>query len=146
MPIFAGTKGGSKSKINIREVMCWIENAITEYRAQSKATDKDRVYVTMEAVHAMPGQGVTSMFSFGESFGMLQAMTICCGWTLQLCTPQAWKASVLAGTAKDKTAAIIHVDRVFPNLNINIGKKKVIMHDGVADAVCIAEYGAKLAR
>lgn len=146
MPIFPGVKGGSKSKINIREVMAWVKRTIDEYQAQSKALDKDKVFVTMEAVHAMPGQGVTSMFGFGESYGMLQAMTICCGWTLQLVTPQAWKAKILAGTPKDKTAAIQHVDRVYPSLNINVGTKKVIYHDGVADAVCLAEYGATIAR
>ena len=146
MPIFPGVKGGSKSKINIRETMAWIKRAIETYQAQSKASDKDKVFVTMESVHAMPGQGVSSMFSFGETYGLLQAMTICCGCTLQLVTPQAWKAPILAGTPKDKTAAIQHVDRVYPTLNIYTGPRKVSYHDGVADAVCLAEYGAAIAR
>ena len=65
---------------------------------------------------------------------------------IRLVTPQAWKAAILAGTPKDKTAAIQHVDRVYPSLNIDVGTKKVIYHDGVADAVCLAEYGAAIAR
>lgn len=149
MPIFQGTAGGSKSKTDIVAVRDWIVAQQQQYRqilADRGMPDDTVVCVTMEAVHAMPGQGVTSMFNFGMGFGMLQAMTLCQGWRLQLVTPQAWKASILAGTPKDKTAAIEHVRATFPSLDLNVGVRKIKYHDGMADAVCQAEYGAKIAQ
>lgn len=150
MPIFKGTKGGSKSKTDIVGVNNWISDRIMDVTKVSGYQEKGHdilhgeICVTMEAVHAMPGQGVTSMFHFGESYGMLQAMALINGWKLNLVTPQAWKKDILAGTPKDKTAAVQHVRAMYPALDLNVGKKKVIYHDGMADAVCLAEYGTKI--
>lgn len=149
MPIFEGTAGGSKSKTDIVAVRDWILSQWRLYRqtlADRGMPDDATICVTLESVHAMPGQGVTSMFNFGMGFGMLQAMALCEGWRLQLVTPQAWKGSILAGTPKDKTAAIEHVRATFPALDLNVGVRKIKYHDGMADAVCLAEYGAKIAK
>lgn len=95
--------------------------------------------VIIEKVGAMPKQGVTSMFNFGCSWGMLRGM--CAGLFIpyELVTPQAWKKVVLQGTKKDKGSAISYVLRRYPDLNVDGGK----LDDGQADAICLAEYGRR---
>ncbi|MGJ8524158.1 hypothetical protein R84981_002877 [Carnimonas sp. R-84981] len=99
--------------------------------------------VMVEKVGAMPGQGVTSMFNFGVSYGKVLGILESKGIPYRLVTPQAWKKKVLAGTAKDKDAAIGFVSRAFPDVDLTPGRKKK-PHDGMADALCIAEYGRQL--
>ena len=99
--------------------------------------------VVIEKAQAMPGQGVTSMFNYGKGFGLILGVCEALGVPYRLITPQAWKKVVLAGTAKDKHAAINFVRRAYPSVNLTPGRKTK-PHDGMADAVCIAEYGARM--
>ena len=99
--------------------------------------------VIIEKSQAMPGQGVTSMFNYGAGFGRLLGVCEALGIPYRLVTPQAWKKTVLAGTAKDKDAAVAFVRRAYPSIDLTPGRKRV-PHDGMADAVCLAEYGRQL--
>lgn len=99
--------------------------------------------VIIEKVGAMPKQGVTSTFTFGTGYGRLLGVCEALGIPYRLVTPQAWKKTVLAGTAKDKDAAIAFVRRAFPMIDLTPGRKRV-PHDGIADAACLAEYGRQL--
>lgn len=99
--------------------------------------------VIIEKVGAMPKQGVTSTFTFGTGYGRLLGVCEALAIPYRLVTPQAWKKVVLAGTAKDKDAAIAFVKRAFPMVDLTPGRKRV-PHDGIADAVCLAEYGRQL--
>lgn len=105
--------------------------------------DNQPSMVVIEKAQAMPGQGVTSMFNYGKGFGMLLGVCEAMKIPYRLITPQAWKKIVLAGTAKDKDAAVNFVRRAYPSVNLTPGRK-VKPHDGMADAVCIAEYGLRL--
>lgn len=100
-----------------------------------------QVVVSIEKAQAMPGQGVTSMFSYGKGFGALCAVVQCVGLRLELVTPQSWKKHVLAGTPKDKDAAVDYVTRAFPAVSLLASARSRKPHDGIADAVCIAEFG-----
>ena len=140
MPIFEGTKGGSPSKIDIVGVMKWIQSMELAHRMAGGSPCLPTVVIEIQ--RAMPKQGVTSMFHLGESYGLLQGMPLALGWPVKLVQPKAWKAVVLAGTAKDKTAAIEFARSKYPDIDLNVGVRKVIYHDGMADAVCIADYGA----
>ena len=99
--------------------------------------------VFLEKVHAMPGQGVTSMFNFGMGYGMLRGMLVSNELPYQLVTPQAWKKVVLAGLSKEKTESCNYVARKYPEINLMPGRKRTA-DLGIADAVCIAEYGLYL--
>lgn len=96
--------------------------------------------VVIEKVGAMPGQGVKSMFSFGEAYGAVRAIVDAMEIPYMLVTPQAWKKKVLAGTKKEKADAIDYCRRRFPSLDLIPGKCRT-PQDGLADAACIAEYG-----
>ncbi|ASK18406.1 Holliday junction endonuclease [Halomonas sp. N3-2A] len=99
--------------------------------------------VVIEKLGVRPGQsaqsGVTSGTNYGVLLGVIQAL----GYPLRITRPQEWKAKVLKGTKKDKDAAINHVRRAYPGVDLTPGKKRV-PHDGIADAVCIAEFGRQL--
>jgi crossover junction endodeoxyribonuclease RuvC len=99
--------------------------------------------VVIESVHAMPKQGVSSTFTFGRSFGRIETIVEMLRIPHELITPQKWKATVLAGTAKDKAAAIEYVQRRHPDVNL-IQPKCRTPHDGIADAICMADAGLKL--
>jgi len=99
--------------------------------------------VILEKVHAMPKQGVSSTFKFGMGFGLVIGVCEALSIPYRLVTPQAWKKAVLAGTTKDKDAAVSFVRRAYPSIDLTPGRKRV-PHDGMADAVCLAEYGRQL--
>jgi hypothetical protein len=95
----------------------------------------------IEKVHAMPDQGTVSMFRFGYVTGMIRGLIRSMYIPLYEVTPQAWKKEILAGTAKDKQAAIDFCLNTFPNINLFTTPKSRKHHDGMADATCIALYG-----
>lgn len=99
--------------------------------------------VVIEKSGAMPKQGVVSTFSFGKTCGRLEGAIMALGFRLELVTPQAWKRSVLAGTAKDKAAAIAYCCRAFPSVSLLRSERSKKLDDGMADALCIAEYGRR---
>jgi len=89
----------------------------------------------VEAVSAMPGQGVSSMFRFGESLGILKGVL----GTLQIpyimMTPQKWK-KVAGLIKKDKDVSRTLAIQQFPSISDQLSLKK---HVGRSDAIWIAK-------
>ena len=98
----------------------------------------------IEAVGPMPRQGVASTFRFGYGFGLWMGVLAALRIPHQAVAPQAWKRVVLAGTAKDKAAAIAFAARRHPDVSLLATPRSRVPHDGLADAVCLAEYGRRL--
>ena len=102
------------------------------------ATQEARICAVIEQVHAMPGQGVRSVFTFGVGLGvwlgLLAAFTI----PYELVTPQRWKKTMLDGQGKDKDAARFKAQSLFPQIELH--RKK---HEGRADALLIAEFARR---
>jgi len=98
------------------------------------------VRVHIERVSAMPGQGVSSMFRFGEGYGAVQGIVAAHGLPIVFIGPQEWKKPLgLIGADKDyaRTLAI----QTFPELSSQLSRKKDI---GRADAIWICLHtGAK---
>lgn len=99
--------------------------------------------VFIEKVHAMPGQGVTSMFNFGMGYGEIKATVRAIGKDYQLVTPQAWKKKVLEGMdwKGRKQASVEYCQDHFPEISLLRTPRCKKPHDGLSDALCIAEYG-----
>lgn len=97
--------------------------------------------VVIEKQGAMPGQGVVSMFTIGKNYGLL--LGICAQYSVEIVTPQRWKKEVLQGTTKDKNAAIAYCRQSFPDVSLLPNPKCRKPSDGIADALCIAEYGRR---
>ena len=93
-------------------------------------------FITIEDVHAFPGQGVTSMFSFGKSFGQILGIIEALGLRYQLVLPTRWQKLLFSGTAGEpKTRSRLAAHRLWPS---NTSK-----HDGITDALLLAEYGRR---
>ena len=102
-----------------------------------------RPTVVLESVNCRPGQGVSSVFSFGRSLGRIEGVIHSLGLPMEFPTPQRWKKVVLEGTAKDKDAAIAYVKRRWPNAPL-IPEGCRVPHDGRADSICLCEFGRRL--
>ena len=89
-----------------------------------------------------PGQGVASMFKFGMGYGALLGVAAGLSIPVELTTPQRWKGKVLHGTAKDKSAAVAYCRRAFPSVQLVLPRCRN-PHDGMADALCLLEYGRR---
>lgn len=95
---------------------------------------------TLEKVHAMPGQGVSSMFSFGCAYGVIQGVLAAHDIEYTLVPPQRWKKyHELIGSEKD--AARILAKELYPYEEIFNAK---IKGQALADATLIALYGSTL--
>lgn len=103
----------------------------------------------LEKVHAMPKQGVSSMFKFGKVFGAIEAMLVAYQIPYVLPTPQAWQKKVLANIPKDattKTRALKGVQQLYPTLSLLKNSRCRTPHDGIVDAVLLAEYGRMVSK
>jgi crossover junction endodeoxyribonuclease RuvC len=117
-------KIGTATRVNAPALADWIAS-----------TCCTQVYV--EQVHAMPGQGVTSMFNFGHSCGTVMGVLGAMGIPHTLVTPQAWKkAAGLIGT--DKDAARARAIQLWPKWRELDKKGK---GQALADAALIASHG-----
>ena len=95
----------------------------------------------LERVGAMPGQGVTSMFSFGENFGFIQGVLEANGIHYELATPQKWKREF--GVTGDKNSAVSVCHRLFPEVSLLRTPKSRKADDGMAEALLMAEYARR---
>lgn len=97
-----------------------------------------KIFAVVEHVGAMPGQGVTSCFSFGESFGWLQGMLDALGVSYELVRPQKWKKEF--GCTSDKNTSIEAAKRLFPGVSLKRTKRCTKDHDGMSEALLMAEF------
>ncbi len=96
----------------------------------------DEIRVVIEQVSAMPGQGVTSMFNFGQSYGILKGICSAMQLPMFFVRPAKWKKYFnLINSQKDasRTRAI----EIFPYFSIHLSKKK---DSNKADAILIASF------
>lgn len=90
----------------------------------------------VEQVGAMPGQGVTSMFRFGYSFGVLLGVLSACGVATHLVVPQVWRRRVRVPAGKDGSR--LRAGQLFPR---NANEFRRVKDHGRADAALVAFYG-----
>ena len=97
---------------------------------------KNEVVVVIEQVSAMPGQGVTSMFNFGQSFGVLKGICSAMQLSMHFVRPAKWKKYFnLIKTEKD--ASRTKVIEIFPYISSQLSRKK---DSNKADAILIASF------
>ena len=107
-----------------------------EISTRIKQIDKKDIKVIIEQVSAMPGQGVTSMFNFGQSYGILKGMCSAMQLPMYFVRPAKWKKYFnLINSEKDasRTKAI----EVFPYFSSQLLRKK---DSNKADAILIASF------
>lgn len=109
-----------------------------------RGTALKRMKICIEKAQPMPKQGVKSMFNYGFHYGQLITMLEISGWGYEEVPPQTWHRSMTKGykgTSKEK--ALQAARELFPDEAFLQGKKP---HDGLVDALLIAEYGRRKKR
>tara|TARA_B100001559_G_C16246559_1_gene504935 strand:+ start:191 stop:682 length:492 start_codon:yes stop_codon:yes gene_type:complete len=128
MPTMAEGKK-NKKQVNSSQIY----NEITQ---RIKKIDKKNIKVVIEQVSAMPGQGVTSMFNFGQSFGVLKGICSAMSLPVYYVRPAKWKKYFnLINSEKDasRTRAI----EIFPYFSAQLSRKK---DSNKADAILISSF------
>ena len=107
-----------------------------EIYSRIKNVSKNDITVVIEQVSAMPGQGVTSMFNFGQSFGVLKGICSAMQLSMQFVRPAKWKKYF--GLIKaEKDASRTKVIEIFPYISSQLSRKK---DSNKADAILIASF------
>tara|TARA_B110000438_G_scaffold45775_1_gene45900 strand:+ start:341 stop:820 length:480 start_codon:yes stop_codon:yes gene_type:complete len=120
---------GKKNKRQINGAQ--VSNIIKE-----RLNDNKEVVVVVENVNAMPGQGVTSMFNFGQSFGVIKGICAALSLPIYFVRPTKWKKHFnLIKTNKD--ASRTKVIEAYPEISNKLHRKK---DSNRADAILIALY------
>ena len=120
---------GKKNKRQINSAQ--VTNIIKE-----RQKNNNEVIVVVEQVNAMPGQGVTSMFNFGQSFGVIKGICAALNLPIYFVRPSKWKKHFnLIKTNKD--ASRTKVIEVYPEISSKLHRKK---DSNRADAILIAVY------
>ena len=101
-------------------------------------TQHDPRHVIVERVSAMPGQGVTSMFSFGRSLGIVEGIIAAYNISVTYVTPGVWTKAIGRGAGKDASRA--RACELYPAHQKQFARVK---DDGRADAVLIGAWWLK---
>ena len=128
MPTMAEGKK-NKKQINGRQIFNEISSRIESYSSSD-------INVVVEQVSAMPGQGVTSMFNFGQSFGVIKGICAAMKLPIFYVRPTKWKKHFdLINSSKDasRTKAI----EMYPALSDQLSRKKDV---NKSDAILIARF------
>ena len=103
---------------------------------KEKIDANKEISVVVEHVNAMPGQGVTSMFNFGQSFGVIKGICSALSLPIHFIRPTKWKKHFnLINTNKD--ASRTKVIEIYPEISSKLSRKK---DSNKADAILIARY------
>ena len=98
--------------------------------------NNDETAVVVEQVNAMPGQGVTSMFNFGQTFGAIKGVCAALELPIFFVRPSKWKKYFdLINSSKDSSRT--KVIEMYPSLSSQLTKKKDV---NKSDAILIARF------
>ena len=126
MPVMAEGKK-NKRQLNSAQLVSLIKDNIKV---------NEEIVVVVEQVNAMPGQGVTSMFNFGQTFGAIKGVCAALGLPIFFVRPSKWKKHFeLINASKDssRTKAI----EMYPTLSNQLAKKKDV---NKSDAILIGRF------
>ena len=107
-----------------------------EISSKIMGIEKQNLKVIIEQVSAMPGQGVTSMFNFGQSFGILKGICSAMQLPMYFVRPAKWK-KYFGLIKSEKDASRTKAIEMFPYFSSQLSKKK---DSNKADAILIASF------
>lgn len=126
-------------------IMSWLleEMDAREFREMVEVRQVKHAYI--EKSQAMPGQGVTSMFTYGTGFGRLLGWCEALSLPFTLVAPREWTRELHKGCsgADAKTRSLQAAKRLFPEEDLR-PNRNAKPHLGIVDALLIAEYGRRL--
>ena len=126
MPVMPEGKK-NKRQLNSAQLVELIKNNIEK---------NEEIVIVVEQVNAMPGQGVTSMFNFGQTFGAIKGICAALGLPIFFVRPAKWKKYFeLINSSKD--ASRTKVIEMYPSISNQLSKKKDV---NKSDAILIARF------
>ncbi len=126
MPVMAEGKK-NKRQLNSAQLVNIIKDNVNE---------NEEIAVVVEQVNAMPGQGVTSMFNFGQTFGAIKGICAALNLPIFFVRPSKWKKHFeLINSSKDSSRT--KVIEMYPSLSGQLTKKKDV---NKSDAILIARF------
>jgi len=124
MPVVLKGAGSVKSEVSPQGIKTLIRERLQPGEA---------VVAVIEKVGAMPGQGVSSVFSLGDSYGAARAVLATAGFELVQAHPATWKKYFKLTSDKELSRAL--ATRMFPAAPLHLKK-----HDGRAEALLLARW------
>ena len=119
----------NKRQVNGHQMFNELSLRIKQYKTEN-------INVVVEQVSAMPGQGVTSMFNFGQSFGVIKGICAAMQLPIFFVRPVKWKKHFeLINSSKD--ASRTKVIEMYPSFAEKLSKKKDV---NKSDAILIARF------
>lgn len=110
---------------------------VEEYKLSEEYKNRDKAKAIIEAVHAFPGQGVTSMFTFGRGYGFLRGCLVSLGIPFEEVSPRKWQSYFGLSKNKGETQPdykkriLQKAQNMFPNSSVALQ---------TADSLMLAEY------
>lgn len=104
------------------------------------------VHVFMEQAQSFPKQGVASSFNYGRGFGNLEGVLGALRIARTLVRPHVWTKVIHAGLQKElpaKEKSKLALTRLFPDVDLRASERCRKQHEGMMDALLIAEYGRR---
>lgn len=137
-------KSGGIACIDTEDGICYTEpysdKALIDL-CSSASRKGQKVVCCLEKVGAMPGQGVVSMFNFGQSVGYIKGVLESFMIPYQEITPQKWKREFSLTSDKAKSAEVCR--KLFPEVSLLATPKCRKPHDGMTEALLMAEYARR---
>jgi len=113
-----------------------LNSALLAQLFKENIKDIEDTVIIVEQVNAMPGQGVTSMFNFGQTFGAIKGISAALSLPIFFVRPAKWKKHFeLINSSKD--ASRTKVIEMYPSIAEKLSKKKDV---NKSDAILIARY------
>lgn len=127
---------GDKRTMNLPACAEWIRKVV--------AANGGGAFAVVELVHSMPGQGISSSFTFGKGLGSWHGILATLGIPYQEVSPVRWKKAMLPDMDKSqKGSSIIKATQLFPHINL-IPEGCRVASDGMAEALLLADYGRRM--
>lgn len=127
MPTVIANKSSNRQMVNAYELANLLRKTVIESRG-------DVVAIT-EGVQAMPQQGVSSVFAFGKSYGILLGVLAALGVSTHIVSPRKWKGFFSLGAEKDQSREL--AQRMWPTAPLALKK-----HHGRAESLLLAKFYA----
>jgi Holliday junction resolvasome RuvABC endonuclease subunit len=131
MPVL---RGGSKSKVeyDVRRIF-------------DRLVRQGEAFVWIERIRAMPPKygGSAANYQRGYATGIFEALCVALKLRYEFVSPSIWQKAFWKGKGDTKQRAIQQAERIFPMAELLATERSIKPHDGMADALLIAEYGRR---
>lgn len=109
-----------------------------------KYREEEGVFCIVERAQVMPRQGAVSGFTIGKNYGQILGVLSTLEIPYETVPPRTWQKAIFGAKPDDtKAASVACCKRLFPTIDLLPGKRRK-EHDGMSDALLIAEYARRL--